>query len=165
MIKSPKFISLLLFLLVLGVPITSGCNSRDVNLNSENIDGVRLLQKADTAELRKVFGTENNKESDEKGVTWEYHYYSISVDVHVNDKNQIDSISGSADDSSRIKTSRGIGKNSSLEDIQKAYGTNFKETKTGTENLVIYADPKSKIQLEFKLNSEDKVVRVRLQTI
>lgn len=134
--------------------------TQTTNLSKENIDGLQLYQSIDNKEFVQKYGT-NLKRID--NVLFDYYELSDSLEIATNKKRQIIRIIINAKTNSNIRTSKGIGLGSSIDEVINVYGINYykrTEEQMPSSPVIGYVDHERKVTIEF-WNVKNKVVEIR----
>lgn len=124
------------------------------DLSEENINGISLMEKCNESEVEKVLGKITKKVEDKNSYTYEYATQRFIVDLTVDKGNNIIEIGTGLMDNS-LKTKKGITKNSTLADVENAYGKSFLKKKytdfmgSGNGYSITYIDKNNKSQIIF----------------
>ncbi|AFS78477.1 hypothetical protein Curi_c14670 [Gottschalkia acidurici 9a] len=151
---------IIIFLIIIGtvivfreINIDKYKKIKSTNLSKENINGVYLMQKYDAIKIENIFGELFSKSEDKDYSNYIYSPVSLKVD---RDNNIIGIYTVKIDTS--LKTTKGITKGISSEDVEKAYGNNFLKKEysdfMGSSDgyFITYADKNNKIRLSFEFN-------------
>ncbi len=132
--------------------------TKTTNFNEENIDGLQLYKSINSKEFIKKYGT-NSQRID--NTLFDYYKLSDGLSIATNKDRQIIRIVIDDETDKSIKTSKNINLKNSVDDVIKAYGTNYYKRIDDTGVSVIgYVDKKSKVTLEF-FNNQNKVTMIR----
>jgi len=132
--------------------------TKTTNLSQENIGGLQLYQSIDSEEFVKKYGT-NSKRKD--NALFDYYNLSDNLVIATNKDRQIIRIIKDNESDRDIKTSKGIGLESSVEEVIEAYGKNYYKRVSDFGIPVIgYIDKAKNITIEF-FYYEDKVEEIR----
>ncbi|MBU3178855.1 hypothetical protein KPL47_21325 [Clostridium estertheticum] len=132
--------------------------TKTTNFNEENIGGLQLYKSINSKEFIKKYGT-NSQRID--NTVFDYYKLNDGLVIATNKNRQIIRIIIDDESDKSIKTSKGITLKSSVDDVIKAYGTNYYKRMDDTGVSVIgYVDKKSKVTLEF-FNYKNEVTMIR----
>jgi hypothetical protein len=129
-------------------------------LSQENIDDIKIYESIDSKEFVQKYGT-NLKRIDND--LFDYYKLSDGLEIAANKQRQIIRIVINTETNSNIKTSKGIGLGSSIDDVINAYGTNYykrTEEQMPWWPVIGYVDHEKKVTIEF-WNVKNKVVEIR----
>ena len=133
--------------------------TKTTNLN-ENIGLLQLYENIDSKEFIKKYGTNSQRIDNAL-----FDYYKLSNDglvISTNKKRQIIRIAMSVMTDNGIKTSKGIGLGSSVDEVVKVYGENYYKRIDDSKGPVIgYVDRNKKITLELFYNYQNKVTQIQ----
>ncbi|MFL0197126.1 hypothetical protein ACJDU8_16405 [Clostridium sp. WILCCON 0269] len=170
----PLIIIVLLVVIDLGITRDKFGNIQSIDLGSEHINGVSLMEKPDLNLIKKAFGKSKQvtlKDTNTKGYSFNSEKCVGVIALDKNDK--VISIALSTLKNT-LNTGKGIISNkSSFNDIIKAYGPNYlktvtKDTENGNREVgysVTYTDKQNNFKLEFdilKLQSKEEIQYIRL---
>jgi|GEM_PF-1867473 len=132
--------------------------TKTTNFNEENIGGLQLYKSINSKEFIKKYGT-NSQRID--NTVFDYYKLNDGLVIATNKNRQIIRIIVDDESDKSIKTSKGITLKSSVDNVIKAYGTNYYKRMDDTGVSVIgYVDKKSKVTLEF-FNYKNEVTMIR----
>ncbi|WP_271814075.1 hypothetical protein [Clostridium beijerinckii] len=134
--------------------------TKTTTLNQENIDGIQMYESIDSKEFIQKYGTNLEKIDN---ALFDYYKLSDGLKIATNKQRQIIRVIINSETSSNMKTSKGIGLGSSVDDVINAYGTNYykrTEEQMPSSPVIGYVDHEKKVTIEF-WNAEDKVVEIR----
>jgi len=134
--------------------------TQTTNLSQENIDGLQMYHSIDNKEFAEKYGT-NLKIID--NALFDYYKLSDDLEIATNKQRQIIRIIINTETNNTIKTSKGIGLGSSIDEVISAYGTNYykrTEEQMPWSPVIGYVDHKRKVTIEF-WNVKNKVVEIR----
>jgi|GEM_PF-4208809 len=153
-------IYIIIFLIIIGTVMIFRVINNDrykkiesINLIEENINGVYIMEKYDASKIEKIFGELFSKNEDKDYCNYIYPTVSLKVDK---DNNIIGIYPIMADTS--LKTIKEITKGNTIEDVEKAYGSNFLKKKygdfmaSGDGYFITYVDKNNRIRLGFEFN-------------
>lgn len=130
------------------------------NLSGENICGVYLMEKYNENEIEKKFGKVTKQTEEKNYYNYEYATQQFIIFLKVDKDNNIIRIAADLEDAS-LKTSKGIAKGSTFNDVQKSYGSNFlKESYadfmgSGNGYWIIYIDKNNRSKITFEFNEHN----------
>lgn len=139
--------------------LCNGCQGiKSTDLSGESLNGIQLGSAYDESRAEAVFGNVFRIDKEQSDGTQCYNFFSDQYEVEISVKDQ--KITGMLSEGSLLKTGKvatkkGITSRSSLNDIVKAYGPNYKKiirnNEMGEENHydIIYTDTKNRIKLTF----------------
>lgn len=133
---------------------------KTTTLKQENIDGLKMYESIDSREFVKKYGTNLKKINN---ALFEYYRLSNGLEIATNKQRQIIRIIVSMDTNSGIKTNKGIGVGSGINDVIKVYGTNYykrNEEQMPSSPVIGYVDHKREVTIEF-WNVKNKVAEIR----
>lgn len=134
--------------------------TQTTTLSQENIDGLQVYEGIDSKEFAQKYGTSLKKIDN---ALFDYYELSDGLKIATNKQRQIIRVVINSETNSNIKTSKGIGVGSSVDDVINAYGTNYykrTEEQMPWSPVVGYVDHERKVTIEF-WNVENKVVEIR----
>jgi len=134
--------------------------TKTTTLSQENIDGIQMYESIDSKEFIQKYGT-NLKKID--NALFDYYKLSDGLKIATNKQRQIIRVIINSETNSNMKTSKGIGLGSSIDDVINAYGTNYykrTEEQMPSSPVIGYVDHEKKVTIEF-WNAENKVVEIR----
>jgi hypothetical protein len=134
--------------------------TQTTTLSQENIDGVQIYESIDSKEFIQKYGT-NLKRID--NALFDYYKLSDGLEIATNKQRQIIRVVINTETNSNMKTSKGIGLGSSIDDVINAYGTNYykrTEEQMPWSPVIGYVDHERKVTIEF-WNMKNKVVEIR----
>lgn len=132
--------------------------TKTTKLSEEHIGGLQLYDNINSKEFIKKYGIKIQRLENDL-----FDYYKLSNDltIAVNKNRQIIRIIIDDTSGNSIKTSKGIGVGSSVDEIIKVYGNNYYKRMSDTGVPVIgYVDKEREINIEF-FNYEKTVVMIR----
>jgi hypothetical protein len=134
--------------------------TKTTTLSQENIDGVQMYESIDSKEFIQNYGT-NLKRID--NALFDYYKLSDGLEIATNKQRQIIRVVINTETNSNMKTSKGIGLGSSIDDVINAYGTNYykrTEEQMPWSPVIGYVDHERKVTIEF-WNVKNKVVEIK----
>ncbi|OPJ60270.1 hypothetical protein [Clostridium chromiireducens] len=134
--------------------------TKTTSLSQENIDGISMYESIDSKEFVQKYGT--NLERIDNAL-FDYYKLSDGLEIATNKQRQIIRVVINSDVKSNMKTSKGIGLGSSVDDIINAYGTNYykrTEEQMPSSPVIGYVDHERNVTIEF-WNVENRVVEIR----
>ncbi|WP_238918600.1 hypothetical protein [Clostridium sp. YIM B02555] len=134
--------------------------TKTTTLSQENIDGVQMYENIDSEEFVQKYGTKIERIDN---ALFDYYKLSDGLEIATNKQRQIIRVIINSGTNSDIKTSKGIGLGSSVDDVINAYGTNYykrTEEQMPSSPVIGYVDHERKVTIEF-WNVENKVVEIR----
>ncbi|MVX64961.1 hypothetical protein GKZ28_14805 [Clostridium chromiireducens] len=129
-------------------------------LGQENIDGISMYESIDSKEFVQKYGT--NLERIDNAL-FDYYKLSDGLEIATNKQRQIIRVVINSDAKSNMKTSKGIGLGSSVDDVINDYGTNYykrTEEQIPWSPVIGYVDHERNVTIEF-WNEENRVVEIR----
>jgi hypothetical protein len=133
--------------------------TKTTNLTEESVGGVRLYENIDDKEFTNKYMA--NYQKIDNTTLFDYYKLSNGLTIATNKNRQIIRIIIYVKSDNSIKTSKGIGLGSSVDDVIKAYGENYYKRMDDIGVPVIgYVDQKRKVTIEF-FNYENKVTMIR----
>ncbi|NMF06858.1 hypothetical protein ACUH7Y_16635 [Clostridium beijerinckii] len=134
--------------------------TKTTTLGQENINGIQMYESIDSKEFIQKYG--KNLEKIDNAL-FDYYKLSDGLKIATNKQRQIIRVIINSETNSNMKTSKGIGLGSSIDDVINAYGTNYykrTEEQMPSSPVIGYVDHEKKVTIEF-WNAEDKVVEIR----
>lgn len=134
--------------------------TKTTTLSQEDIDDIKMYESIDSKDFVQKYGT-NLKRID--NTIFDYYKLSDGLEIATNKQRQIIRVVINTETNSNIKTSKGIGLGSSIDDVINAYGTNYykrTEEQMPSSPVIGYVDHKGKVTIEF-WNVKNKVVEIR----
>ncbi|ALB45575.1 hypothetical protein [Clostridium beijerinckii] len=134
--------------------------TKTTTLGQENINGIQMYESIDSKEFIQKYG--RNLEKIDNAL-FDYYKLSDGLKIATNKQRQIIRVIINSEINSNMKTSKGIGLGSSVDDVINAYGTNYykrTEEQMPSSPVIGYVDHEKKVTIEF-WNAEDKVVKIR----
>ncbi|MFW2488587.1 hypothetical protein ACN077_08410 [Clostridium chromiireducens] len=134
--------------------------TKTTSLSQENIDGISMYESIDSKEFVQKYGTNLEKIDN---ALFDYYKLSDGLEIATNKQRQIIRVVINSDVKSNMKTSKGIGLGSSVDDVINAYGTNYykrTEEQMPMSPVIGYVDHERNVTIEF-WNVENRVVEIR----
>lgn len=134
--------------------------TKTTSLSQENIDGISMYESIDSKEFVQKYGT--NLERIDNAL-FDYYKLSDGLEIATNKQRQIIRVVINSDVKSNMKTSKGIGLGSSVDDVINAYGSNYykrTEEQMPSSPVIGYVDHEWNVTIEF-WNVENRVVEIR----
>jgi len=141
------------------------------NLSEENINGIFLLDTYDEAKIEKILGECKQKVEQKKHDIYIYGTEKFYVDLFVDEKSNIKGIYAVILIKEALQTSKDISKDSTPEDVKKAYGSKFLIKSyndfmgSGRGYFIKYVDKENEIELQFDFSKDEgkaKLKNIRL---
>lgn len=131
--------------------------TKTTTLNEENIGGLQLYENIDSKEFINKYGT-NLQRID--NALFDYYKLSDGLVIATNKNRQIIRISMDGKSDNSLKTSKGIGLGSLVDEATKVYGQNYYKRIDDSRGPVIgYVDKKKKVTIEF-FNYQNKITEI-----
>lgn len=134
--------------------------TKTTTLSQENIDGVHMYESIDSKDFIEKYGTNLIRIDN---ALFDYYKLSDGLKIATNKERQIIRVVINSETNSNMKTSKGIGLGSSIDDVINAYGTNYykrTEEQMPLSPVIGYVDHERKVTIEF-WNVDNEVVEIR----